>query len=251
MSIAIRAGAICRGSGRPRSPTKSCSSHAGDIVRAEAHGAGRRARLSRTSRSARPTASATNMARSAWSSCDTVLRLDRALGSVPRRSRPDRRQGPLRRRDQRRPWRGRPARGALHPPRLERRDRGAARPRSRRSRRPTRATTHRSRPAIIAELQKAPFIGEVYTAERLARAGARRLEGAADEALVPAGANPELPACGRNKPRRIPPGALRHLRPVQAGHDLRLCALPCMDRPMIMTAWCRSSSTARTCRIAC
>ena len=105
-------------------------------------------------------------------------------------------------------------------------------------------------PAIIAELQKAPFIGEVYTAERLAHAAPKRLEGAADEALFPAGANPELPLV-EQQAAGISPGALRHLRPVQAGHDLRLCARRCMDRRMIMTGLCRSSSTAPECRIAC
>ena len=154
---------------------------------------------------------------------DTVLRLDRALGarSSTISTGPSARAATRSRSAPTMAWPTRPrsiASTASPAPRSRRCSTG-----SRPWRRLARATTHRSRPAIIAELQKAPFIGEVYTAERLAHAAPERLEGAADEALFPAGANPELPVV-EQQAAGIPPGALRDLRPVQAGHDLRLCA---------------------------
>ena len=76
-----RAGAICRGSARPRSPTKRCSSTPAISFAPSGIGRRRRARLSepcdRLDRQRRPRL----CGQSAWSSVDTVLRLDRALGA--------------------------------------------------------------------------------------------------------------------------------------------------------------------------
>ena len=133
------------------------------------HGTRRRPRLSRTSRSVRPTASGTNMARSAWSSSTpcfgSTARLEPSLTISTGPSARTATQSPSA------PIMARPTR-----PRINASTASPA-PKSKRcwtesrsSQRATKATTHRSQAEIIAELQKAPFVGEVYTAERLARA---------------------------------------------------------------------------------
>ena len=104
-------------------------------------------------------------------------------------------------------------------------------------------------PAIIAELQKAPFIGEIYTAERLAHAGPSDWKAQLMKRSFRPGRIPNFPLWS-NKPREFHPA--RYGIFVQFKRDMIFdYARAVHGSPMTMTDLSRWSSTAPECRTAC